>query len=271
MEKHLAAKYAMKSNMETLMQEVFDILDADDGKSFEEKKRAVVSHLREIADPPLSETLVDLAADDAEGARIKNIFWSSGEIVCAGGITLRQVENRDREGYLQLQRDYSVTKSMLKEEAYCDMLWSEHRGNKALMISIVRDGRCIGYCGIKNTALKPWEIAIELHRDWTGKGIGSIAVAAMLDAIKTRLGVSEFRVRIDPGNIASQKLFEKLGAVPNGISELWLHDSKQIEQCEEENLDCIDDQAIVLAGKFGVEPRKLLSHVLEYSLTTGSL
>ncbi len=34
----------------------------------------------------------------------------------------------------------------------------------------------------------------------------------MLDEIKNRLNVSEFRVRIDVENYPSQRLFEKLGA-----------------------------------------------------------
>lgn len=88
----------------------------------------------------------------------------------------------------------------------------------------------------------------------------------MMDAISSRLGVSEFRVRIDPGNQASQKLFEKLGAEPNGISEFLIHDQAVLEKVEEENLHLIDEHLIVLAAKFGVEPRNLLSHVLEYTL-----
>lgn len=51
------------------------------------------------------------------------------------------------------------------------------------------------------------------------------------------MGVKKFRVKIDADNYASQRLFEKLGAIPYGIAE-----------------------------QFGVEPRKLLSHVLEYEL-----
>lgn len=35
---------------------------------------------------------------------------------------------------------------------------------------------------------------------------------------------------------------------------------------EEENLTKIDDQLITVARKFNVEPRQLLSHVLEYKL-----
>ena len=38
------------------------------------------------------------------------------------------------------------------------------------------------------------------------------------------------------------------------------------QKCEEENLHLIDEDVIALAQKFNVEPRKLLSHVLEYKL-----
>ena len=58
----------------------------------------------------------------------------------------------------------------------------------------------------------------------------------MMDAIAMRLGVSRFRVRIDPGNRASQKLFEKLGAKPNGVSEFLIHDQAALEKVEEDNL-----------------------------------
>ena len=89
----------------------------------------------------------------------------------------------------------------------------------------------------------------------------------MIQEIKKRTGVSEFRVLIDPENYASQKLFEKLGAVPNGISEFLLHREENIERCENDNMDSIDDKLIEVARKFRVEPRSLLSHVLEYRLT----
>lgn len=88
----------------------------------------------------------------------------------------------------------------------------------------------------------------------------------MLSEIKSRLNVSEFRVRIDTENYTSQKLFEKLGAEPNGISEFMLHGEADIHRCEEENIYLIDERMQELAKRFNVEPRKLLSHVLEYRL-----
>lgn len=59
-------------------------------------------------------------------------------------------------------------------------------------------------------------------------------------------------------------MFEKLGATPYGIAENILHEEEDMRNCEEENLELIDDQLIHIAEKFAVEPRKLLSHVLEY-------
>ncbi len=64
----------------------------------------------------------------------------------------------------------------------------------------------------------------------------------------------------------SQRLFEKLGAEPNGISEFLLHEEADIRRCEEENIHLLDERIQELAKQFNVEPRKLLSHVLEYKL-----
>ena len=267
MDRERVKDYAIKSSLESTVQEVLDLLEADDGKPFEEKKAAAVNLLRKSKDAPLAEALVDFAVADTVGKTTKEKFWDAGTISCLNGsLILRKVEEVDRDGYIGLQKSYNLRKSMLKEEAYCDMVWREHQEPKALMFSIIKDGQYIGYCGIKNTSQEPWEIAIEILPDWTNQGIGRIAVAGMLDAVKARLGINQFRVRIDPGNHASQKMFEKLGAIPNGISEFLIHDKATLEKCEEGNLHLIDADTISLAGKFGVEPRKLLSHILEYSL-----
>lgn len=267
MDKETFAEYAVRSTIDDTLQEALDILDADDGKSFEEKKEALIKHLQSHKEPVLADTLADLAIADKRGQQLKDTFWSSGEVTSEdASIVLRKVEDSDREVYLALQKEYSIMKSMLNEQAYGDMAWNEHIEPKALMLTILKDGAYIGYCGIKSTAQNPWEIAIELLPKWTKQGIGYQAITAMMESIAVRLGVTEFRVRIDPGNWASQKLFEKLGAQPNGISEFLIHDQAALKKVEEDNLHLIDEEIIALAAKFGVEPRNLLSHVLEYTL-----
>lgn len=205
--------------------------------------------------------------EDEIGSRMKAIFWNQGEeIPVTDGIILRDVKESDRPFFVKLQHQYSIIKSMLKDDSTLELLWKEHISYKTLMCTIENNGTYVGYCGIKNLGSEEWEIAIEILEEWTNRGIGYAAVNAMIQEIKKRTGVSEFRVLIDPENYASQKLFEKLGAVPNGISEFMLHQKEDIEHCENDNLDSIDDRLIENARKFNVEPRRLLSHVLEYKL-----
>lgn len=196
-------------------------------------------------------------------------FWQLGNTIYSDSqIILRKVEDDDKQSFLNLQYEYTLMPFMFRDEQFKQDLWKEHIKDVSITCSIIDSATkaYIGYCGIKNISLPKWEIAMELQKLQTGKGIGSLALDRFLNAIKERSGVSEFRVRIDADNYASQKLVEKLGAVPNGISEFLLHDEEDILKCEEDNLNCIDEKLIAVAKKFGVEPRKLISHVLEYKL-----
>lgn len=230
-------------------------------------REELIARLKKIVAEPPKEKIERCRADDLQGRKIKERFWYEGDISCAGGaVVLRSVREGDRGGFLRLKRENAFLRTLPEEGTYQRWEWAEHNGDTSLMLSIVRNGQYIGYCGVKDTAEEPWEIAVELLPEWRRQGIGTAAVRAMLDAVGSRLGETAFRVRIDPANTASQRLFEKLGARPNGISEFLLHDEEAIMRCEEINLPRIDGRLIALAGKFGVEPRKLLSHVLEYTL-----
>ena len=76
----------------------------------------------------------------------------------------------------------------------------------------------------------------------------------------------EFSSRVDADNLATQKLMEKLGFQPYGLSEFLLHKEEDQLAAEEEYKDRLDERYMALAEKFHVEPRKLLSHVLEYRI-----
>lgn len=260
--------HVKRAEAKAMIDEILRMIDASESKAITPEE--IVAHLNQfMADPP-GEKVEKAAQDAAAGQEIKNRFWRFGNISCKNGeLLLRDVLGSDKDGYLQLQWAYSSLRSLLKDDQNCERLWLDHAGHTALTLSILKDGEYIGYCGIKDLSKDPWEIAIELLPGWTHQGIGSAVISAMLDAIKERLGIVDFRVRIDPTNLASQGLFEKLGARPNGISKFILHDEEEIRQCEEENLHLIDDALIAVAAKFQTEPRKLLSHVLEYKLCWG--
>ena len=262
------AANAMKISIEDSIHKVMNIIEKEDGRTFEEKKKEAINFLKDKENTLLAERLIDIATNDEMGKKIYKKFWAMGEcIITENEIILRKVQDSDKDIFIELQKENNIVKSMMKEEAYRNMLWNEHIEYKALMFSIVVDNEYVGYCGIKNTTHEQWEIAIEILNKWKHKGIGYRAISVMLDEIKNRLNVSEFRVRIDTENYPSQRLFEKLGAEPNGISEFLLHEEADIRRCEEENIHLLDERIQKLAKQFNVEPRKLLSHVLEYKLT----
>ena len=262
------AANAIKISIEDSIHKVMNIIEKEDGRTFEEKKKEAINFLKEQENTLLAERLVDIATNDEMGKKIYKKFWAMGEcIITENEIILRKVQDSDKHIFIELQKENNIVKSMMKEEAYRNMLWNEHIEYKALMFSVIVDNEYAGYCGIKNTTHEQWEIAIEILNKWKHKGIGYRAISVMLDEIKNRLNVSEFRVRIDAENYPSQRLFEKLGAEPNGISEFLLHEEADIRRCEEENIHLLDERIQKLAKQFNVEPRKLLSHVLEYKLT----
>ena len=261
------AANAMKISIEDSIHKVMNIIEKEDGRTFEEKKKEAINFLKDKENTLLAERLIDIATNDEMGKKIYKKFWAMGEcIITENEIILRKVQDSDKDIFIELQKENNIVKSMMKEEAYRNMLWNEHIEYKALMFSVIVDNEYAGYCGIKNTTHEQWEIAIEILNKWKHKGIGYRAISVMLDEIKNRLNVSEFCVRIDAENYPSQRLFEKLGAEPNGISEFLLHEEADIRRCEEENIHLLDERIQELAKQFNVEPRKLLSHVLEYKL-----
>lgn len=268
MENNTVGKRSFYKSIDAILQSALDTLEADDGKTFEEKKKLVVQMLTEQQNALTGRKKVKISPEKKLPSQIRDEFWAFGEKIDApGGVTLRTVKEADKDGFFTLQKHYSHTPAILEQEAYRNMLWSEHTEQKSLILSIDHNGSYAGYCGIQDLSREIWEISIELLPEKTAQGIGFVAISAMLDELRDRLGVIEYRIRIEPTNHASQRLFEKLGATPNGVSELWVHDPEGLEEMETSNTSLIDDALISVAKKFSVEPRTLLSHVLEYKLT----
>jgi L-amino acid N-acyltransferase YncA len=112
-----------------------------------------------------------------------------------------------------------------------------------------------------------WEIAIELDGKYTRRGYGPRSIRLYLNEIRRITGKETFRALVEADNIPSQKCFEKLGAQLVGLcSGAVLKTDAEKERFEEKNLDLIDEHMVGLAERLGTEPRKLLSHVLDYRL-----
>ncbi|MBR0088390.1 MAG: GNAT family N-acetyltransferase, partial [Clostridia bacterium] len=179
---------------------------------------------------------------------------------------LRKIQEADKDKFIELAIENAVNPKLFQVEEYREGLWKDHNSNTTVVFTIEKDGQYAGYCSVNDVTKNNWEISIELLQKFHRQGIGYSAISMMLDIIKEKFGVSEFRVRMFSDNIGSRKLFEKLGAEPNGISEYMIHNKKDIYDFEEQYLHTITDDLREVAKRFNVEPRQLLSHVLEYRL-----
>ncbi len=181
-------------------------------------------------------------------------------------MVLRQEKEEDRESFLKLQKE-NLTAFHRESERE---LWKEYRGEKiAGTIEERITGEYVEYCALRSVNTFGWEIEVGILRQWTGRKIGFHAVTAFLDAASKRLQINCFRVQIAGDNYTSQALFEKIGAVPNGLSLFQLCQmcsEEEIQEFENRYKDQLDDSLLRVAEKFQVPPEKLLSHALEYKL-----
>lgn len=126
------------------------------------------------------------------------------------------------------------------------------------------------YCEISKLKLRKqvdlWEIGIEFLQEYCHMGYGTAALRLFLSVITDITGKTQFQTLVETDNILSQKLMEKLGARLVDIYDYVFHSEEGAEVFEEEHLNEITDRMVELAEEIGVEPRKLLSHVLDYRL-----
>ena len=188
-------------------------------------------------------------------------------------LILRPIGIADLEFYIGIRTQYSVLcRVMVETEAHKSESWFINDACQPedffCVIESVAEQKPIGYIGLKDTRNDLWEIAIELDNQCTGKGYGPNSVRLFLNEIYKITGRAEYQARIDTNNLPSQKCFEKIGAELVGLCDgpiLKLPDEKK--RFEDKNLNLIDNHMRELASRLGVEPRKLLSHVLDYRLT----
>lgn len=231
-------------------EELLQIIEAREKEILEE-----ISYL-EKQEESLMEGMYELSLFD------KKILCESSDII------LRKATDDDKEPYYQLQKEYAYMKSAFANPEFKDELWQEYLSKENLYYTIAKkeDNVFIGYCGIKNLNRKIWEIAIEIKSEFCHQGYGYSALKMYLETVSKISGRHEFASRVDTDNIVSQNLMEKLGFQPYGLSEFLLYKEEDKLAAEEEYKDKLDDRYMALAKKFKAEPRKLLSHVLEYRI-----
>ncbi len=182
-------------------------------------------------------------------------------------VILKAVSDKDYENYMEVSYECSILRSAFREDAFKKDLWESFLSDTAANFSIFDKvtGEYVGYCGIKNINVENWELVIELLKKYRHRGYGYHALVVMLNALTKLTGKTTYRSRVDSDNYASQNLMKKLGAQPNGISEMFIH-GEDLRKFQEENKNLIDDKLRKLAKEFHVAPIDLIGHVLEFRI-----
>ena len=122
------------------------------------------------------------------------------------------------------------------------------------------------YIGIIDSSKNLWELVLELKKDQCHKGYGTRANILFIRKIAEITGKTQYKSVVEVDNLASQACMAKLNAELVDIENRAFKSEEEAEQFEEEHLDLINDHMIQLASELDVEPRQLLSHVLDYRI-----
>lgn len=182
-------------------------------------------------------------------------------------IYLRHMRESEKDHYMQVKWENSELPDLYEEEDSVQRIWEDMKAEKSFCCSIIRksDNAFIGYVSIKDTSSNLWEIAIELLKSHCHKGYGSLALKLFLPAVSQITGKTQFQALVETDNEPSQRLMERCNAGLIDIYDYTFHgDEEAAFEFEEKNMGEITDRMVCLADKLGVEPRKMLSHVLDY-------
>jgi RimJ/RimL family protein N-acetyltransferase len=262
---------AQREQAESVRQEILNKLETlpDDTPNWRDAAMNILDEIIQSEEQPTAKDkpLSKKDAWDFSAEKARTVFVEDDTVkLCP--ITLN-----DADFYRNIRMQYSLIyrsvyyNSKIKKEN----LFSDETLAPQVFYCVIRDtkeNQPLGYLGIKDTSADLWEIAIELDGKYTSQGYGSRSIRLYLNEIRRITGKDTFRALIEADNIPSQKCFEKLGAQLVGLcsSAVLLTDDEK-ERFEARNLDLIGAHMIGLAERLKIEPRKLLSHVLDYRLT----
>lgn len=147
-------------------------------------------------------------------------------------------------------------------------VWKYVEADNAFYCAIIRrlDGAFVGYCAIKDTSENLWELAMELGVAYHKQGYGFRSMNLFLSKISEITGKTQFQALVEVENIACRALMKKVQAKLVTIENFVFDSEEDARVFEEAHLNEITDEMIELAEMLDVEPRKMLSHVLDYRI-----
>lgn len=110
--------------------------------------------------------------------------------------------------------------------SYLQAMRAEQRAGRALNLAVDLDGRLVGQVtvtAIQRGAALTATIGYWVDESVAGQGIAPTAVALVADHCFLELGLHRVEVDVQPTNIASRRVVEKLGFRCEGVRRALLH------------------------------------------------
>ena len=153
-----------------------------------------------------------------------DFFQADGLFVQNDKYILRALTEVDKENYLKLYRENSIVANVSSEmsdvdyDEFAEFVWEKIPEDDSIIVSVFSK-KCNLYVG-SITMQHPFsdtpEIGIDVLRRYQRQGIAYETISMFAKRILELKNVEYFLVRIYSDNIASTKLFEKLGALRIG-------------------------------------------------------
>lgn len=249
-----------QNKMDQISDEILALLSSmegtEDAAEFETKgKEKVLAFIREKINEEHKRKAASGKAWDFSGEKALPVFAEEDSL------SLVPMKEEDRDFYLSIRKQYWELGS--EEES---REWEKLQRAESFYCRILLSGEPCGYIGLKDTSKNLWELAVELDREHCYRGLGGKAVMLFLQKVKELTGKTQFQALVESDNQASQKCFEKMGAKLIDIYLEAFSDDDEAAAFEEKHLDMITPEMVELAERLEVEPRELLSHVLDYRI-----
>lgn len=256
---------AQREQMRQKAAELLTMLADEKSGDFESNKSQILSRLDEMlaeSDRKLERFNVPVGGWDFGAEKGRDVFVEDATL------RLSPFSNGDERLYCEIRESYRIFEKDISEDKLIASYWSETQCDSVFYCMVERssDFQKIGYIALKDTTKDVWEVAIELLPDFCGHGYGPAAILLFLNRIRDITGKRQYNFLVEVDNNPCQRCMEGIQAKLVGIVNLVFDDREQAERFEEENLDMITKHLEDLAAELGVEPRKLLSHVLDYRL-----
>ncbi len=158
-------------------------------------------------------------------------------------------------------------------KADCRRMISEESPDLKILVFDNVENRLVGEVVAQPPADGVIELGWDILPDCQRRGYATGAARLLMEMLMKRSDCTGFRAVVEAGNTASKALCRKLGGVPRAVEELIVaraFGEDSARRFEVEHRGLITDEVAEEARIFGVEPEKLLTHALVFSIPASS-